>query len=132
MGVPPKVLVVIGSRSGRRTAVRAAPPGSTVLETGNCEQARQALRANPDVGVVVCDLTLSDGSWWCVYHELLDYRQPAELVVLLPQRGLNASELEAHSVTVVPGGPLDEEELARVLRRAVDRPRLTATAGADR
>ena len=110
MGVPPKVLLAIGSRSGRGIAVRAAPPGSTVLETGNCEQARQALRANPDVRVVISDLTLSDGSWWCIYHELLDYRQPTELIVLLPQRGLNASELEAHGVTIVAGGPLDEEE----------------------
>ncbi len=132
MGVPPKILIVSTSPDDRRAAARAAPDGSRVLQTDDCRQARQALESDPDIAVIICDLTLSDGSWWCMYQESVRRQRPAELIVLLPQRGLNAAEVEAHGVTVIGTGPLDSQELAQAILTAAERSNAQSAQLTDR
>ncbi len=119
MGDSPHILLAIDSREDRLAVAAAAPYGAVVVEADNCERARQALRTNPDIAVIVSDLTLSDGNWWCLHCEAVHRSAAADLIVLLPRADFDAPNVRAHGATVL-SRPLEPEQVARALRDALE------------
>ena len=98
----------------------AAPEARTleVMTARTCEEARSTLAGEYPVDVVVSDLTLEDGNWWCIYQDLTNRDVCAEMVVIAPQRGLDVSEILAHGVYAVLGKPLEAAEIVRMIEEA--------------
>lgn len=122
-----KVLLVQSEDAQRQRLARALHSYPNLFRAADCEQARQVLAANSDIRVIVCDLTLGDGNWWCVHQELVHQSIGAELIVLLPHAGLGAAGVEAHGATPIAVetadfGPVVRavDHAAQVIARAKD------------
>ena len=113
----------------RALFVSAGPPGERALSqhererldivrAASCEQARGILRQQPQVDVVVCDLTLDDGNWWSVYQDMALRGDPAEMIVVTPRRGDDMSAILAHGVFAALGEPLAPGGLFQVIESA--------------
>ncbi len=76
-----------------------------------CHDARRALRSDHSFDVVVTDLTLCDGNWLSVYQDLTVGNNPAEIIVVTPQKGVNIDEIKAYGVHTVLGQPLERAEV---------------------
>ena len=113
-----KVLLVMPE--DELSVVMATPQAQTleVTTARNCDEARFALAGRRPVDVVVSDLTLDDGNWWCIYQVLTNRDVCAEMVVVAPRRGLDVSEILAHGVYAVLGKPLDGPEIVRTIEEA--------------
>lgn len=89
-----------------------------VMTARTCDEARATLSGEAPVDVVVADLTLEDGNWWCIYQDLTNRDVCAEMVVLAPRRGLDVSEILAHGIYAVLGKPLEGAEIVRTIEEA--------------
>ena len=89
VGLAPAVLVVM-SESERLTPLlsKLEVDDFTVHATDSFHDARQQLRADPDVDVVITDITLPDANWCNILRFLVDNDLSASVVVTAP----NASE----------------------------------------
>jgi DNA-binding NarL/FixJ family response regulator len=63
----------------------------------NCNEAREALRREPNLSVVVCKDSLPDGNWYCVLRELVNKGLDANLLVVVPA-GCDSATIESHGI----------------------------------
>ncbi len=114
------LLVMSGEEFG---AVMARPEARSleIVTASSCAEARAALAGGRAADVVVANLTLEDGNWFCVHQELARRDARAEMIVIAPRRDLDVSEILAHGVYAVLGNPLDGEELVRTIEEAAKR-----------
>jgi DNA-binding NtrC family response regulator len=112
------VLLVMAEEEWR--GALPCPTGMSVDLTvaRNCTEARDVLAAQTPVDVVVAALTLEDGNWWSVFHELAKHDFSAEMIVVAPRRGLDVSGILAHGVYAVLGKPVEGEEVWRTIEEA--------------
>ena len=110
-------LLVMSARRAEsfQQAVVGAPVEWTIAES--CEAARQWLRAHPSPEVVVTDVTLRDGNWYCVFELLLKLGSQTEFLVAVPE-GRAVSTILEHGVTAVVRRPFDHRA-ASVLESAL-------------
>ena len=116
-----RVLLVMPEEDLR--VLLATPEARTldVVTARDCGEARLILAGKNPIDVVVSDLTLDDGNWWCVYQDLTNRDVCAEMVVVAPRLGLNVSEILAHGVFSVLAKPLDGLETVRTIEEAAAR-----------
>ena len=116
------VLVALHENERGRIADALAPAPFTLLYADCCEEAREMLRLRDDIDAVIMDVTLCDGNWLSIHVQMVEQANPAGLIVMLPQEGLNSAEIEAHGVFgVIEAGALDEQIRALVESAAAKR-----------
>ena len=114
------VLLVMPA-ADRDEMLQVAADGGFEFESAlTCNAARRALRAGHHFDVVVTDLTLCDGNWWSVYQDLTVSSNPAEIIVIVPRKAVNVTEILAHGVHSVLAQPLERDEVLRALESASD------------
>ena len=93
--------------------------GADVLQAADCEQARQMLRTQPRVQIVLTDVTLSDGTWRTVLEEVGRSRREVPTIVCtrLADDGLWLSVL-AQGVYDLLVEPYQREEVQRIVTAA--------------
>lgn len=114
----------------RRADVRRLVEGlATEIDWAvDCAEARSALRRVPPK-VVITDLTLPDGNWWCVYHDLAEAGLDAECIVLAPEAGIEKAPMFETGAFAVLEPPWKAEELRRAVVAAGDAQRRHAVVG---
>ena len=115
------VLLVMPAADRDEMLQVAADGGFAFDSVLTCRGARQALRAGHKYDVVVTDLTLCDGNWWSVYLDLAVTGESAEIIVIVPRKAVNVTEILAHGVHSVLAQPLDRDQVLRALDSASSR-----------
>jgi DNA-binding NtrC family response regulator len=121
-----RALFVSAGPPGERTLSQHERERLDIVQAATCEEARGVLRQQPQVDVVVCDLTLDDGNWWCVYQDMALRGDPAEMIVVTPRRGDDMSAILAHGVFAAMGQPLAPGDLFRSIESAAAHAMATA------
>ena len=83
-----------------------------------CQEAREILKKQPAPTAVITDLSLPDGNWWCVYHDVAEGGLETECVVLATEPGADHSNMLASGAFAVVEPPWPVEELRRIVRAA--------------
>ena len=113
-----RVLVVMPP-TDRDELLQSVAESDFELETVTCcDEARRLLRERRDFDAVVTDLTLCDGNWWSIYQDLTVADSPAEILVVVPRKGANVTEILAHGVFGVLYKPFNREKVLQALRAA--------------
>src|SRR5580704_16002830 len=87
-------------RDGLQGVLKKLKRGATVLEAADCRQAMAAVEGNPDIELILLDLSLPDRDGFSVLTELRE-RYPAISVVVLSSqqdRDSVAKSLDADAV----------------------------------
>ncbi len=102
----PKALLVMPAEGQAefKRAVSGAKLDWAIAET--CEAVGALLDSMPDVSVVVSDITLSDGNWYCVLERVLQQGGDPAFYVVVPN-GCNAEPILEHGISGVLRRPLD-------------------------
>ena len=103
----PRALVVMprDRHAEFQRAVSAA--GVEWVWAANCAEARAALTLDPDLAVVVSELSLSDGNWYCMLDALVRRGMDANLILVAPA-GAKRLDVAGYGVFGVLRRPLDE------------------------
>ncbi len=90
-----------------------------VLTASNCREAADRLRAEPGVRVVLSDLSLEDGTWLDVMHDVDQRKAGAKVVVCvhLADERLWVRLIEAGAYDVLVE-PYEDVEVKRILESA--------------
>ena len=114
------VTALIVMQAQRQEALRSQlhTSGINLWFAYDCDEARQALRAHPEIGVVLSDVTLPDGNWWCVHKELQQRAHHTELIVVLPRKGKDVREILSHGAFAVIAPPFRGAEIASLINTA--------------
>lgn len=115
------VLLVMPAADRDEMLQVAADGGFEFDSVLTCGGARRALRTGHNYDVVVTDLTLCDGNWWSVYQDMTVTGEAAEIIVIVPRKAVNVTEILAHGVHTVLAQPLDRDEVLRALESAISR-----------
>lgn len=115
---PATALVVM--RAKRQEALRSQlhTAGINLWFARDCEEARQVLRTHPEISVVLSDVTLPDGNWWCVHKELQQRTYDTELIVVLPRKGEDVREILGHGAFAVIAPPFQRAEIVSLINTA--------------
>ncbi len=85
VGLAPAVLVVMSAPERLMPLLSKLDVGDfTVHATDSFHDTRQQLRADPDVDVVITDITLPDANWCNILRFLVDNDLSASVVVIAP------------------------------------------------
>jgi DNA-binding NarL/FixJ family response regulator len=93
-------------RDGLQGVLKKLKRGATVLEAADCRQAMAAVESNPDIELILLDLSLPDRDGFSVLTELRE-RYPATAVVVLSGTQDSATvtkALELGAVGFIPKG----------------------------
>ena len=81
MPQPLTALVVMPQERRSRLIAQLSGIHANVLTASSCGEAVDVLRVDPEVRIVLTDLTLPDGSWFDVLNRVGDMNPGAEVVV---------------------------------------------------
>ena len=114
-----EVTALIVMPKERRSRLLDHLSGVNVRTASSCEEAAELLREDPEVRVVLTDLSLPDGSWFDVLNRVGDLNASAEVVVCarVADERLWTQVLEAGGFDVLVE-PYQEREVKRILRAA--------------
>jgi DNA-binding NtrC family response regulator len=84
MNTRPTVLLAIAPLRRSQLLELFEDCGAEVLTAGGCRHASRLLERNPDVEVVVTDLTHADGNWSDLLRHVVDYGLDTRVVVCTP------------------------------------------------
>lgn len=113
----PRVLLVM-PEAAREDFVRAAGPGGAEwLAVENCGDAYEALAAPGAFDVVVSEVMLSDGNWYCVLNAMVRKGCEAKLIVTSDD-GRNPPDVTSYGALAFLSRPLDAAD-ERAFRAAL-------------
>ena len=114
----PRILLVM-PEAAREEFVRAAGPGGAEwVAVENCGEAYEALAAPDGFAVVVSEVMLSDGNWYCVLNAMVRKGCEAKLIVTSDD-GRNPPDVTSYGALAFLPRPLDPDG-ERTFRTAID------------
>ncbi len=115
---PATALIVMQAQRQEALRSHAHTAGINLWFARDCDEARQALRTHPEICVVLSDVTLPDGNWWCIHKELQERAHHTELIVVLPRRGKDVREILSHGAFAVIAPPFRRAEIVSLISAA--------------
>lgn len=115
------VLVVDDSKIMRELLnVFLEPHSHRILTAACCEEALAALRADPTIGLVLCDVVLPDGDGFDVLEQVVSGGEPKPKVIMMTASPKRADAARAHQLGAIAylGKPISLQEIRAELRRA--------------
>lgn len=116
--VPATVLVVMQAQRQEALRSQLHTPEIKLWFASNCDEARQMLRTHPEICVILSDVTLPDGNWWCIHKELQQQAHHTELIVVLPHRERDVREILSHGAFAVIAEPFCRAEIVSLISAA--------------